>query len=71
LDLSLLDWDAGVPEGWTPMSAVTIFKSLDEDGDVRVSLRATSDLRAWDLMGMLRGMLLDVERQWLNSLEET
>lgn len=70
MNLSGLDWDGDVVEGWTPFSAVVVLKCLDEDGDTRLSLRATRDLRTWDLIGLLRVMLLDIERQSLESWTE-
>ncbi len=42
-----------LPDGWTPLCAVSIVKALDTNGVVRLCSRYTDGLNAWEALGML------------------
>ena len=42
-----------LPEGWTPIDAVNMVKCLDEDGEVRWSVRATQGMSMEEVLGAL------------------
>ncbi len=39
-------------EGHTPLEAVAIVKTLDEEGDVSLSLKSTGGINTWEALGM-------------------
>lgn len=57
-----------LPDGYTPISACLVLKSMAPDGDVELHLRATEDLRLWDILGMLAYFDTDVVGQVLDEL---
>ena len=42
-----------LPEGYTPLEAVSVIKALDEEGRVSLLMRQTDGLNAWEALGML------------------
>jgi hypothetical protein len=48
-----LDFQNDVPEGWTPLEAVAVVKSIDEEGIVRLQQTATEAISGWEVAGML------------------
>jgi hypothetical protein len=48
-----LDFQNEIPEGWAPLEAVVVIKSLDSDGVVRLQQTATESVSAWEVAGML------------------
>lgn len=63
LPIDNLEWDASIEEGDIPLSSFAIVKVLSGTGHEYLALRATSDLRTWDILGMLHAALIDVEQQ--------
>lgn len=42
-----------LPDDVTPLEAVAVLKTLDENGEVALWIRTTASLNAWERLGML------------------
>lgn len=42
-----------LPENTTPLEAVVVIKTLDEEGEVSLWIRSSAGLNAWEQLGML------------------
>lgn len=48
-----LEFQDDVPEGWTPLEATVVIKSIDELGIVRLHQTSTAAVSGWEVAGML------------------
>jgi hypothetical protein len=48
-----LDFQNDIPEGWTPLEAIAVIKSIDGEGIVRLQQTATEAVSTWEVAGML------------------
>lgn len=48
-----LDFQDDVPDGWTPLEATVVIKSIDELGVVRLHQTSTAAVSGWEVAGML------------------
>lgn len=58
-----------LPDGYTPLEAVTIVKALDEEGQVSLLIRHTDGLSGWEALGMLASALATQQADAVNSFE--
>lgn len=58
-----------LPEGFTPLEAVSVIKALDEEGRVSLLMRSTEGLNSWESLGMLAAAAA-VTREGLVSVFE-
>jgi len=65
-----LDFEGGIPEGWTPLEATVAVKALDDAGVVRLFNRSTEALSSWEEAGMLVWALDTVRRDLQDRTEE-
>lgn len=64
-----LDFADAIPDGWAPLEAVVVIKSIDENGVVRLSHTSTTGLSEWEAVGMLV-WCLDGHRDRLRDTNE-
>lgn len=48
-----LEFQDDVPDGWTPLEAIVVIKSIDELGIVRLHQTSTQAVNTWEATGML------------------
>lgn len=54
-----------LPEGFTATAIVSLIGTLDEDGDPALSLRSSTNVSPWEMLGMLRSAVLTTEQDVL------
>lgn len=64
---------ADLPEGWTPIRVLAVVECLvfdpeDEGSARKLCLRAAEGTLTWDMLGMLKAMLIDVEQQYREAM---
>lgn len=68
------DAATGMPEGWTLIDSVTVFKALDEDGIVRLFYDKTFNLPVWEAVGMTQflmdGLRIDLQAAMMEADED-
>lgn len=63
-----------LPDGWTPLEAVTVVKCLDADGSAALVSKVTDGLSMWECVGMLSAVLdsqrADIQRCFIDPDDE-
>ena len=59
-----------LPENWTPLEAVAVVKALDADGVLRLLVRPTRGVTAWEAVGMLTVAVDGQRADIIESLED-
>lgn len=62
-----IDWC--ISQGLDPSLVRQIVLTGEGTAEVIISIRSTDDLDVWTAIGMLRGALVDLEHQFLDSMQ--
>lgn len=63
---------ADLPDGWTPLEAVTVVTCLNDEGQTSALLRITDGLMSWECVGLLEVAKHETlnDNHWVNDEDD-